>query len=74
MKSFMRKIAAASAALIISVSAIGTAVSADDKKELQGWVLTEKGWVYIMTDGNEAVDRLLKIDGILYEFDEKWKH
>ena len=77
MNELIRRIAAVSAALIISVSAFGTSVSAvsdSDDSKLQGWVLTEKGWVYVMTDGNEAVDRLLKIDGILYEFDEKWSY
>ncbi len=74
MNRLMRKVAAVSAALVMSILIVRTTVSAMDESKLQGWVLTEKGWVYVMTDGNEAVDRLLKIDGILYEFDEKWAH
>lgn len=77
MNKLMRKITVVSAALIMTVSVLGASVSAvsnADKSKTQGWVLTEKGWVYVMPDGNEAVDRLVKIDGILYEFDKGWSH
>ena len=70
MKKLMRKIAAAAAVLVMSVSVMCTSVSAAEENII-GWVLTENGWVFVMPDGKETVDRLLKIDGILYEFDEK---
>lgn len=77
MNKLMRKIAAVSVALVMSVSASGASVSAvsnADTGKIQGWVLTEEGWVYVMPDGKKAVDRLVKIDGILYEFDMRWPH
>ncbi len=71
MKKLMKKISAAAAVLIISVSIMCMSASAAAEEKLIGWVFTEKGWVFVMPDGKETVDRLLKIDGILYEFDEK---
>ena len=70
MKGFARKIAAISAAVVMSVSAFGANISAFELREdfADSWVMTDKGWVFVMPDGNDAVNRLLKIDGVMYKF------
>ncbi len=75
MNRLIRKLAAASAAVVVCVSAFGTAVNAEFVQEdTLGWVMTERGWIYIMDDGKEALGRLMEIDGIMYKFDDKWSH
>ena len=70
MKGFARKFAAISAAVVMSVSAFGANISAFELREdfADSWVMTDKGWVFVMPDGNDAVNRLLKIDGVMYKF------
>ena len=70
MKKLMRKITAACAAAVISVSLFGANASAVMLREdvADSWVMTEKGWVFVMPDGKDAVNRLVKIDGVMYKF------
>ncbi len=77
MKKLMRKIAAVSAAAAISASVFGanvlaSTVSADGQLR-DSWVMTEKGWTYVMPDGTEIVNKLVKIDGVMYKFGS-WAH
>ncbi len=70
MKGFARKFAAISAAVVMAVSAFGANTSAFELREdlADSWVMTDNGWVFVMPDGNDAVNRLLKIDGVMYKF------
>ncbi|MBQ7981553.1 MAG: hypothetical protein IJ305_08100, partial [Oscillospiraceae bacterium] len=74
MKKLIRKIAAFSAAVVMAVSAFGANASAAMLREdvVDSWEMTEKGWVFVMPDGKDAVNRLVKIDGVMYQFDDKW--
>jgi len=67
MKGFARKIAAVSASVIMAVSAFGANISAEEQLR-DSWVMTDNGWTYIMPDGAAAGDRLVKIDGVMYQF------
>ena len=72
MNKLMRKITAVFAALIMSVSVFGASALAVSAEYIQedtlGWVMTERGWIYIMDDGKKAFGRLMKIDGVMYRF------
>ncbi len=70
MKKLIKKIAAVSAALVMSVSVFGTTTSAVMLREdvADSWVMTDRGWVFVMPDGKDAVNRLAKIDGVMYKF------
>ena len=72
MKKLMRKIAAVSAAVVMSVSVFGATVSAE-KQLRDSWVMTENGWTYVMPDGTDVVNKLVKIDGVMYKFGS-WAH
>lgn len=70
MGKLMRKIVAVSAALVMSVSALGANASAVMLREdiADSWEMTDRGWVFVMPDGKDAVNRLAKIDGVMYKF------
>ena len=70
MGKLMRKIAAVSVALVMSASVFGTNTSAVMLREdvADSWVMTDRGWVFVMPDGKDAVNRLVKIDGVMYKF------
>ena len=73
MKGFARKFAAISAAVVMAVSAFGANTSAFELREdlADSWVMTDNGWVFVMPDGNDTVNRLLKIDGVMYKFESR---
>lgn len=72
MKKLIKKITAVSAAVVMSVSVFGATVSAE-KQLRDSWVMTENGWTYIMPDGTDVVNKLVKIDGVMYKFGS-WAH
>ncbi|MBQ8175637.1 MAG: hypothetical protein IJ035_01200 [Oscillospiraceae bacterium] len=72
MKKLMRKIAAVSAAVVMSVSVFGANASAEEQLR-DSWVMTDKGWTYVMPDGTDVVNKLVKIDGVMYKFGS-WAH
>lgn len=72
MKKLIKKIAAVSVAVVMSVSVLGATVSAE-KQLRDSWVMTENGWTYVMPDGTDVVNKLVKIDGVMYKFGN-WAH
>ncbi len=72
MKKLIRKLAAASAAVVMCVSAFGTAVSAEKITDSWEWDEDNYRWKYCLPDGSyagtENARQLYRIDGVTYKF------